>query len=252
MTGDARDLVRQLRNIDVVITDPVWPNCPPGLLIGSERPAELFAEICEALPSDLRALLVILRSDSDPRFLQAVPTRWPFICVQAISYAVPMYLGRVLGGTELVYCFGRPVPSREGRRVIPMWGPKAQPRDRPPNGHPCSRAMIHMEWLVDWWTERGETVLDPMCGSGTIPLAADRMQRHGIGIEIDESYATMARRRIEDDAGMFAQVAAEPLSDELNDGRSSCDVCGATDRPTATVIAYGIETNACDKCRGAE
>ena len=34
--------------------------------------------------------------------------------------------------------------------------------------------------------------------------------------------------------------------------RSSCDVCGATDRPTATVIAYGIETNACDKCRGVE
>lgn len=34
--------------------------------------------------------------------------------------------------------------------------------------------------------------------------------------------------------------------------RSSCDVCGAIDRPTATVIAYGIETNACDKCRGVE
>ena len=33
---------------------------------------------------------------------------------------------------------------------------------------------------------------------------------------------------------------------------SSCDVCGATDRPTATVIAYGIETNACDRCRGVE
>ena len=32
--------------------------------------------------------------------------------------------------------------------------------------------------------------------------------------------------------------------------RSACDVCGATDRPTATVVAYGIETNACDKCRG--
>ena len=47
-------------------------------------------------------------------------------------------------------------------------------------------------------------------------------------------------------------MSAEPLSDELNDGRSSCDVCGATDRPTATVIAYGIETNACDKCRGVE
>ena len=34
--------------------------------------------------------------------------------------------------------------------------------------------------------------------------------------------------------------------------RSSCDICDATDRPTAAVTAYGIETNACDKCRGVE
>lgn len=32
--------------------------------------------------------------------------------------------------------------------------------------------------------------------------------------------------------------------------RSTCDVCGGNDRPTATIVAYGIETNACDKCRG--
>ena len=39
---------------------------------------------------------------------------------------------------------------------------------------------------------------------------------------------------------------------EEGEERSSCDVCGATDRPTATVVAYGIETNACDKCREGE
>lgn len=68
--------------------------------------------------------------------------------------------------------------------------------------------MIHMEWLVDWWTERDETVLDPMCGSGTIPLAAERMQRIGIGIELNPTYADMARRRITEDAGMFASLDA--------------------------------------------
>ena len=87
-----------------------------------------------------------------------------------------------------------------------MWGPKAQPRSRPKNGHPCSRAMVHMEWLVNWWSEPGESVLDPFCGSGTIPLAADRMQRHGIGIEIDKGFADLALARAEVDAGMFAEV----------------------------------------------
>lgn len=206
LTGDCRQRLKEIEHADAVITDPVWPNCPEGLLAGWEAPERLFAESVVVLPKSVRSLVVILRSDSDPRFLSAVPERWPFICMQAMSYAVPMYLGRVLGGTEVAYCFGKPVPVREGRRVIPMWGPKAQPRDRPPNGHPCSRAMVHMEWLVDWWSERGETILDPFCGSGTIPLAAERMQRHGIGIEIEPDYTAMATARAANDAPLFNET----------------------------------------------
>jgi site-specific DNA-methyltransferase (adenine-specific) len=207
ITGDCRDVLREIEHADTVITDPVWPNCPPGLLEGADRPAELFAEAVELLPEGVKRLVVILRSDSDPRFLCAVPERWPFICMQAMPYAVPMYLGRVLGGTEIAYCFGEPVRVREGKRVIPMWGPKAQPRDRPANGHPCSRALVHMTWLVDWWSERGDVILDPFCGSGTIPLAASHMQRIGIGIEKNAEYSAMAERRIRDDAPLFAEAA---------------------------------------------
>jgi site-specific DNA-methyltransferase (adenine-specific) len=197
ITGDCREILPTIEHADAVITDPVWPNCPPDLLIGSDRPTELFAEAMALLPASTKRLVVILRSDSDPRFLQAIPSRWNFVCVQALAYAVPMYLGRVLGGTELAYCFGEPISFRKGRQVIPMWGPKAQPRDRPPNGHPCSRARVHMEWLVDWWSEPGETVLDPFCGSGTIPLAAESLHRTGIGIEIEPRYSEIAMRLAE-------------------------------------------------------
>ncbi len=204
LKGDCREVLKEIEHADTVITDPVWPNCPPNLLPGWENPEQLFSEAMQLLPEGCRRLVVILRSDSDPRFLRAIPSQWPFICVQALSYAVPMYLGRVLGGTELAYCFGEPVASREGRRVIPMWGPKAQPRDRPPNGHPCSRSLVHMIWLVDWWSERGDVVLDPFCGSGTIPLAAAHMQRIGLGIEIHDAYADMAMARFDGDAPLFA------------------------------------------------
>ena len=203
--GDCRDILPTLSG-DVIITDPVWPNCPPGLLNGWDRPFDLMAEMCAAIPASVKRLVVILRSDSDPRFLRVIPQRWPFVCVQAMAHVVPMYLGRVLGGTELAYCFGEPVPSSKGRRVIPMWGPKAQPSNLKANGHPCSRALVHMDWLVNWWSEPGETVIDPFCGSGTIPLAADRMQRHGIGIEIDRDYLWIAQQRTVRDQGMFAQV----------------------------------------------
>jgi DNA modification methylase len=53
------------------------------------------------------------------------------------------------------------------------------------------------------------TVLDPFLGAGTTALVADRLGRNAIGIELSPEYAEMARRRLEADAGMFAQVAAD-------------------------------------------
>ncbi len=48
------------------------------------------------------------------------------------------------------------------------------------------------------------TVLDPFAGAGTTLLVADRLQRNGIGIELNPTYAAMARRRVFDDAPLLA------------------------------------------------
>lgn len=50
------------------------------------------------------------------------------------------------------------------------------------------------------------TVLEPFAGAFTTALVADRLQRHAIGIELNEAYCEMARRRLTDDAGMFADL----------------------------------------------
>jgi DNA modification methylase len=50
------------------------------------------------------------------------------------------------------------------------------------------------------------TVLDPFAGAGTTGLVADRLGRSFIGIELKPEYAEMARRRIRDDAPLFAEV----------------------------------------------
>jgi DNA modification methylase len=52
----------------------------------------------------------------------------------------------------------------------------------------------------------GGTVLDPFGGSGTTGLVADRLGRNAILIELNPEYAAMARRRIEGDAPLFAEV----------------------------------------------
>jgi DNA modification methylase len=50
------------------------------------------------------------------------------------------------------------------------------------------------------------TVLDPFAGASTTLLVAQRLQRQAIGIELNPEYVTMGRRRIEDEAGLFADV----------------------------------------------
>ena len=52
----------------------------------------------------------------------------------------------------------------------------------------------------------GGTVLDPFGGAGTTGLVADRHHRNAILIELNPDYADMAKRRIQGDAPLFAEV----------------------------------------------
>jgi DNA modification methylase len=50
-------------------------------------------------------------------------------------------------------------------------------------------------------------VLDPFGGAGTTGLVADQLGRDATLIELNPSYAAMARARIADDAPLFAEVS---------------------------------------------
>ena len=216
--GDCREVIPTLGKVDAVVTDPVWPNAPAGLISGSDRPFELFAEFCGLIPDSVKRLAIEMRNDSDPRFLACVPGRFGFIQVMWCQYAMPGYLGRVLGGNETVYVYGSPIVSQEGRRVIPSVSPKAQPGDRPPNGHPCSRALVHQEFVVNWCSDEGETILDPFCGSGTTGVAAVKLGRKFIGIEIEPRYFDIACRRISDalkQPDMFIERPVPPKQEAM-------------------------------------
>jgi len=56
---------------------------------------------------------------------------------------------------------------------------------------------------ANYFTPTPATVLDPFLGSGTTLLVARKLGRNGIGIELSEAYAEMARQRIADYAPLF-------------------------------------------------
>lgn len=85
---------------------------------------------------------------------------------------------------------------------------KASSEDRGAgNRHPTVKPTDLMRYLVRLVTPPGGTVLDPFAGSGTTLLAADREQFDAIGIEIDPVYVEIIRRRLYDDAPLFAAVS---------------------------------------------
>jgi DNA modification methylase len=52
-----------------------------------------------------------------------------------------------------------------------------------------------------------QMILDPFLGAGTTALVADRLQRNCTGVELNPTYAALARDRINSEAGLFAPAA---------------------------------------------
>lgn len=203
--GDCREYVPALKPVHVLLTDPVWPNCPADLIAGHDDPFGLFDSFFSIVPFKFKRMVIVLRGDSDPRFLSAVPEYYEFFRAQILPYVMPSYIGRKLGGDEIAYSFGEPIPSAPGKKLIPGWAPKVQPDGRKANGHPCSRAYEHFNWLVNWWSTEEETILDPFAGSGTTLLAAKNNRRKSIGIEVEEKYCEIAARRLTQEVLNFGE-----------------------------------------------
>jgi site-specific DNA-methyltransferase (adenine-specific) len=75
-----------------------------------------------------------------------------------------------------------------------------------PSLHMTEKPMPLMTALVHDFTDPGETILDPFAGSGTTLVAAKRLGRKAIGIEINEAYCEIAARRLSQGAlNLFAE-----------------------------------------------
>jgi len=64
--------------------------------------------------------------------------------------------------------------------------------------HPTQKPTALMEYLILTYTNEGETVLDNTMGSGTTAIACMNTSRNFIGIELDESYFAIAKKRVEE------------------------------------------------------
>ena len=104
---------------------------------------------------------------------------WGFVCSQPLFYyGKDPYLMNALGSRPNAFS-------------------TTEATDRAIN-HPCPKPIKQVEWMVNRVSLPGETILDPFMGSGTTGVAAVKLGRRFIGIEIEPRYFDIACRRIEE------------------------------------------------------
>lgn len=67
-------------------------------------------------------------------------------------------------------------------------------RDR--DSHPCQLPDALMERIIRLSTNEGDVVLDALCGAGTTPVAAVKLGRRYVAIDVDEKYVRITRQKI--------------------------------------------------------
>lgn len=72
--------------------------------------------------------------------------------------------------------------------------------------HPTQKSLIAMKWIIERLSNPHDTVLDCFMGSGSTGVAALELDRNFVGIELDEEYFNIAKKRIEETT---AKVVAE-------------------------------------------
>jgi len=65
--------------------------------------------------------------------------------------------------------------------------------------HPTQKPVALIEYLIRTYTLEGETVLDFTMGSGSTGVACHNLNRNFIGMELDEKYFEIAKKRIEEE-----------------------------------------------------
>ena len=79
--------------------------------------------------------------------------------------------------------------------------------------HETQKPIKLMECLVSLVTQERAIIIDPFAGSGTTCLAAKNLNRHYIGIEINEEYVAIAQKRLRDSTNQisldFTQIYVE-------------------------------------------
>ncbi len=94
-------------------------------------------------------------------------------------------------------------PTRVPSSVIPIH--KESSSSIFTRNHPAVFPVALPEFMMRTWSQPGDIVYEPFCGSGTSIIAAENLQRRCYAMEIEPSYCALAIRRWQEHTGQQAR-----------------------------------------------
>lgn len=107
----------------------------------------------------------------------------------------------------------------QGRKPPNLWTdiPHLRAKSKEHTGYPTQKPIALLERIIRASSKEGEIVLDPFCGCATTLVAADRLKRQWVGIDISELAVKLVRERIKRDQGMFPDLVSRTDVPNRND-----------------------------------
>jgi len=107
----------------------------------------------------------------------------------------------------------RYLDEQEGNPIDDLWDDiapiQAQASER--LGYETQKPLALLERIIKASSNERDIVLDPFCGCGTALVAAQKLNRRWIGIDITHLAIALMRNRLKDSFGIDAEVIGEPM-----------------------------------------
>ena len=120
---------------------------------------------------------------------------YPLIFIKDSSSQVLKANMKIVGATEYAVVLYReklPKFNNQGKMVL-NWFRWNRDGKRIPKIHPTQKPVNVLARLIEIFTDEGDVVIDPCCGSGSTLRACAELNRHGFGFEIDKKFYKQAK-----------------------------------------------------------
>ncbi len=86
----------------------------------------------------------------------------------------------------------------------PVWNDLSSPRNKYQLEHGAVYPVKLAERLIKMYSAEGDTIFDPFLGIGSTIIAAQGLNRHGVGTELNPKFANIAKQWLDDVQGLFS------------------------------------------------